>query len=158
LPHSVGLQKGLVGVVHAFADPDMTGSNNVVITHEILHTLGASDKYDLATLAPVYPVVMPNRIAILSIRKSYAEIMAGRYPTGRKHLRDAGIPRLGAGRRRNRTRNPLVARSMSTARRSSKPARESVPGRLLVDGFDLQRATPVSSSRCWAAWHRQSRC
>ena len=81
VPHSVGLQKGLVGVVHAFADPDMTGSNNVVITHEILHTLGASDKYDLATLAPVYPggYAEPDRDPLYP--QSYAEIMAGRYPT-----------------------------------------------------------------------------
>src|SRR5262245_19240601 len=37
VPHSVGLQKGLVGVVHAFADSSLTRSNNVVIAHEILH-------------------------------------------------------------------------------------------------------------------------
>ena len=52
VPHSVGMQKGLVGVVHAFADEQMTRTNNVVIAHEILHTLGASDKYDPSTLAP----------------------------------------------------------------------------------------------------------
>ena len=81
VPHSVGLQKGLVGVVHAFAEPGMTGSNNVVITHEILHTLGASDKYDVATLAPVYPggYAEPDREPLYP--QSYAEIMAGRYPT-----------------------------------------------------------------------------
>ena len=33
----------------------MTRTNNVVIAHEILHTLGASDKYDPDTLAPLYP-------------------------------------------------------------------------------------------------------
>jgi hypothetical protein len=27
----------------------------VVIAHEILHTLGATDKYDLVTLAPLLP-------------------------------------------------------------------------------------------------------
>jgi hypothetical protein len=56
VPHSVGLQKGLVGVVHAFADDGMTPTNNVVIAHEILHTLGATDKYDPATLEPLYPI------------------------------------------------------------------------------------------------------
>ena len=40
LPHSTGLQKGLIGVVNAFAESDLEGSNNVVIAHELLHTLG----------------------------------------------------------------------------------------------------------------------
>ena len=57
MPDSHGLQKGLVGVVHAFADDTMTGSNAVVIAHELLHTVGASDKYDLTTGAPLYPTV-----------------------------------------------------------------------------------------------------
>jgi hypothetical protein len=79
VPHSVGLQKGLVGVVHAFADRTMTGSNNVVITHEILHTLGASDKYDLVTLAPLHPggYAEPDREPLYP--QSFAEIMAGRF-------------------------------------------------------------------------------
>ncbi len=38
VPHSLGMQKGLVGVVHAFADRNMAGSNNIVIAHETLHT------------------------------------------------------------------------------------------------------------------------
>ena len=37
VPDSHGLQKGLVGVVHAFAVPGMAGSNNIVIAHELLH-------------------------------------------------------------------------------------------------------------------------
>ncbi len=47
VPHSLGMQKGLVGVVHAYADKRMAGSNNIVITHETLHTVGATDKYDI---------------------------------------------------------------------------------------------------------------
>jgi hypothetical protein len=80
VPHSVGLQKGLVGVVHAFADREMGPSNNVVIAHEILHTLGASDKYDLATLAPLYPqgYAEPEKQPLFP--QDFAEIMAGRYP------------------------------------------------------------------------------
>ena len=81
VPHSVGLQKGLVGVVHAFADADMTRSNHVVITHEILHTLGASDKYDPVSLAPLYPIgfAEPDRKPLYPQR--FAEIMAGRLPS-----------------------------------------------------------------------------
>ena len=51
----------------------------MVIAHEILHTLGASDKYDLATLAPLYPggYAEPERDPLYP--QSFAEIMAGRY-------------------------------------------------------------------------------
>ena len=82
VPHSVGLQRGLVGVVHAFAGRDYRGGNNVVIAHEILHTLGASDKYDLATLAPLYPSGYAEPARIPRIPQEFAEIMAGRYPVG----------------------------------------------------------------------------
>ena len=79
VPHSVGMQKGLVGVVHAFADRSMTRTNNVVIAHEILHTLGASDKYDPATLEPLFPIgyAEPDRNPLHP--QSLTEIMAGRY-------------------------------------------------------------------------------
>lgn len=79
VPHSVGMQKGLVGVIHAYAAPDMTRTNNVVIAHEILHTLGATDKYDLASLAPLYPAgyAEPQRRPLYP--QSLTEIMAGRY-------------------------------------------------------------------------------
>ena len=80
VPHSVGMQKGLVGVVHAFAAASMTRANNVVVAHEILHTLGASDKYDPDTLAPLYPggYAEPDRTP--RFPQSFTEIMAGRYP------------------------------------------------------------------------------
>lgn len=80
VPHSVGMQKGLVGVVYAFADRAMGGSNNVVIAHEILHTLGATDKYDPATLAPYYPAGYAEPSRTPRWPQEYAEIMAGRIP------------------------------------------------------------------------------
>ena len=46
LAHSLGLQKGLIGVVNAFASSSQAAENNVVIAHELLHTVGATDKYD----------------------------------------------------------------------------------------------------------------
>lgn len=55
-PDSHGLQKGLVGVVHAFAAGAMTGANDIVIAHELMHTVGATDKYDLASGEPLYPL------------------------------------------------------------------------------------------------------
>lgn len=45
LRHSVGLQKGLLGFVHAYAQRAQTQENNIIISHELLHTVGASDKY-----------------------------------------------------------------------------------------------------------------
>jgi hypothetical protein len=80
LPHSVGLQKGLFAVVNAFADRRMEGSNDVVISHELLHTLGATDKYNLATNQPLLPdgYAEPSRQPVYP--QSSAELMGGRIP------------------------------------------------------------------------------
>lgn len=80
LPHSVGLQKGLIGVVHAFSDRNQNHQNNIVIAHEILHTVGASDKYSFYG-TPMYPdgYANPHRQPLYPQR--YAEIMAGEIPT-----------------------------------------------------------------------------
>jgi hypothetical protein len=77
VPHSHGLQKGLVGVVHAFADPGMGGANNIVIAHETLHTLGATDKYDMQTGHPTYPAGYGEPDREPRFPQRYAEIMAG---------------------------------------------------------------------------------
>ena len=45
LPHSTGLQKGLIGLIHANANKNNHKRNNMIITHELLHIFGASDKY-----------------------------------------------------------------------------------------------------------------
>lgn len=80
LNHSLGLQKGLIGVVHAFASKSQQAQNNVIIAHELLHTLGATDKYDPATNLPVDPegYAEPDRLPLLP--QYEAEIMAGRIP------------------------------------------------------------------------------
>lgn len=77
LAHSLGLQKGLIGVINAYASHKQSQQNAVVMAHEILHTVGASDKYDVNNL-PVYPTgyAEPNRQPLYPQR--YAEIMAGR--------------------------------------------------------------------------------
>jgi hypothetical protein len=82
VPHSVGMQKGLVGVVHAYADRSLAPTNNVVIAHEVLHTLGASDKYDPATLAPLFPLGYVEPELEPRYPQRFTEIMAGRYATG----------------------------------------------------------------------------
>ncbi|MBS0380437.1 MAG: hypothetical protein JSS29_18310 [Proteobacteria bacterium] len=78
VPDSHGLQKGLMGVVHAYADDAMTGSNGMVIAHEFLHTVGASDKYDLGDGAPLYPQGYANPDQRPLYPQEEAEIMAGR--------------------------------------------------------------------------------
>jgi len=80
IPHSLGVQKGLFGVVHVFADATMQGSNDTVIAHELLHTLGATDKYDLRTNQPNLPdgFAEPDRQPLYP--QSFAELMGGRVP------------------------------------------------------------------------------
>ena len=78
LQDSVGIQKGMFGIVNAYAGRRYRGANNMIIAHELLHTLGASDKYDLATGQPA----MPDGLAEPGKKPLYpqtaAEIMGGR--------------------------------------------------------------------------------
>ena len=78
VPHSLGLTKGLIGVVYAFASAAMSGANNVVIAHELLHTLGASDKYDPASDAPRFPDGYGDPQQMPLYPQLTAEVMAGR--------------------------------------------------------------------------------
>ena len=80
LKHSLGLEKGLIAVVNAFADVKKESKNNIVLAHEFLHTVGATDKYDLASGAPLFPVgyVEPDRDPLYP--QEFAEIMAGVTP------------------------------------------------------------------------------
>ena len=80
LAHSVGLQKGLIGVVNAYGHVQQTGQNNIVITHEILHTVGASDKYNFFG-GPEFPYGYANPHREPLHPQRYAEIMVGRIPT-----------------------------------------------------------------------------
>lgn len=90
LENSVGLQKGMVGVVNARASRRHRGMNNVVIAHEFLHTLGATDKYDPATGQPTPPdgLAEPGRAPLYPQR--YAEIMGGRIAAA---ANDAYVPK-----------------------------------------------------------------
>ena len=80
LAHSTGLQKGQLGVVNAFARSDMDGSNNFVIAHELMHALGATDRYDMSNNRPLYPDGFADPDAVPLYPQSRAEIMAGRIP------------------------------------------------------------------------------
>lgn len=80
LPHSLGLSKGQLGVIHAFASTRQAKQNNVVIAHEMLHTFGASDKYDPATSLPLYPQGYAEPQRQPRFPQDFAEIMGGRIP------------------------------------------------------------------------------
>ena len=76
LAHSTGLEKGLVGLIHLFADKSQDKGNNIITAHELLHTLGATDKYDLSTGQAIYPdgYGNPNKQPLYPQNKS--EVMA----------------------------------------------------------------------------------
>jgi len=78
VPHSAGLEKGLIGVANVFALARMRRTNNVVIGHEFLHTLGATDKYDAATDAPIFPIGYGDPGQSPRYPQQFAELMAGR--------------------------------------------------------------------------------
>ena len=78
VPHSLGLVKGLIGVVYAFAAPEMNGENNVVIAHELLHTVGATDKYNFGDDAPRFPEGYGDPAQKPLFPQLTAELMAGR--------------------------------------------------------------------------------
>jgi hypothetical protein len=90
LPHSAGLQRGLSAVVHLFASRSQEAQNRIVITHELLHTFGATDKYDLATGLPHYPEGFAEPQLAPRYPQRLAEIMAGRMPVSaaEAHLPD----------------------------------------------------------------------
>jgi hypothetical protein len=78
LENSVGLQKGMVGIVNGYASRRYRGTNNVIIAHEFLHTLGATDKYSAVNGQPIGPDGLgePDKRPLYPQR--YAEIMGGR--------------------------------------------------------------------------------
>jgi len=78
LENSVGLQKGMVGVVNAFGARRHAGTNNVIIAHEFLHTLGATDKYDPGNGMPQFPDGYAEPQTVPRYPQRFAEIMGGR--------------------------------------------------------------------------------
>lgn len=89
LEDSVGIRKGMFGIVNAYTGRRHKGRNNVIIAHELLHTLGASDKYDPGTGLPSHPdgIAEPDRSPLYP--QKYAEIMGGRIAL---KVDDAEIP------------------------------------------------------------------
>ncbi|RLA15216.1 MAG: hypothetical protein DRQ59_01685 [Gammaproteobacteria bacterium] len=86
LRHSVGLQRGLIGLINGFASKNYNGSNNVVIAHELMHTMGASDKYDQLNM-PVHPGGFADPYLEPLYPQYLAEVMGGRIPISANRAR-----------------------------------------------------------------------
>jgi len=84
LKHSVGLQKGLVGIVNAFGNKSQAKQNSMVIAHEFLHTVGASDKYNQFG-DPIFPDGFSNPDQSPLYPQNKAEIMAGKRAVSESH-------------------------------------------------------------------------
>lgn len=80
LEHSVGLDKGKLGLVKLFASRADSARNLVILAHEFLHTLGASDKYAPDGLHPRFPDGYAEPALEPRYPQRFAEIMGGRLP------------------------------------------------------------------------------
>jgi len=90
LSHSTALNKGRVGRVNLFGDSAYAKQNLVILSHELLHTLNATDKYDLTTSMPIYPdgFAEPDKSPLYP--QHLAELMGGRTPMSEN---EAEIPK-----------------------------------------------------------------
>lgn len=91
---SVGVRKGMFGIVNGFASTAMAPQNRLVIAHEILHLFGASDKYDPLTGQPSEPEGLAEPGARPLYPQQAAEIMGGRI--ARSRVSATMPPSLGA--------------------------------------------------------------
>ena len=81
LSHSTALDKGRIGRVNLFGNKTYSKQNLVITAHELLHTLTATDKYDLDSTLPSYPdgFAEPKKTPLFP--QDFAELMGGRVPT-----------------------------------------------------------------------------
>jgi hypothetical protein len=89
VPDSLGLSKGLVAITHLYADAAASGGNQVVVAHELLHTLGATDKYARASGQPLEPDGLGDPQQQPRYPQRFGEIMAGRIASS---AREAEMP------------------------------------------------------------------
>ena len=80
LSHSTALNKGRIGRVNLFGNKSYAKQNLVITAHELLHTLTASDKYDLTSTLPTYPDGFAEAGKSPLYPQDFAELMGGRVP------------------------------------------------------------------------------
>lgn len=84
---SLGLQKGKIGLVQVAAADTLINHACLVIAHEMLHTFGATDKYDYETLLPFYPDGFAEPDLQPLYPQTMAEIMAGVIPVSETKIK-----------------------------------------------------------------------
>lgn len=87
LERSVGIKNGSYGLVNAVASREKEARNRIVVTHELLHILGASDKYDFLTGQPIAPAGLANPGQSPLYPQNRAELMGARIATSENHWR-----------------------------------------------------------------------
>jgi hypothetical protein len=90
MERSVGIQNGSYGLVNAVASRQLAARNRIIITHELMHILGASDKYDFGSGQPIPPDGLANLSKSPLYPQKRAEIMAGRIATSSNQWRRPG--------------------------------------------------------------------
>lgn len=80
LSHSTALEKGRIGRVNLFGTAKQHEQNLMVLAHELLHTVGATDKYDFSTGLPLYPIGYADPVQQPRYPQQRAELMGGRVP------------------------------------------------------------------------------
>ena len=81
MERSVGIKNGSYGLVNAVASRQAAAQNNIIITHELMHILGASDKYNPYSGQPLAPDGLANPQQSPLYPQHRAEIMGGRIAT-----------------------------------------------------------------------------
>ena len=90
LSHSTALNKGRIGRVNLFGESSYAKQNLVILAHELLHTLNATDKYDLSNNLPDYPDGFAEPYIAALYPQTFAELMGGRIPVSENQ---ADIPK-----------------------------------------------------------------
>ena len=133
----------------------MTRTNNVVIAHEILHTLGASDKYDPETLAPLFPIgyAEPDREPRSSANADRSDGRPLRHRFARPSRCRPSLDEVRRRRERRRSKSAGHTNERGAARNRAVARRGSSPGAHRW----IRLRHPRRRVHCAAGrqWHRQ---
>jgi hypothetical protein len=80
IDRSTALRKGMIVIANLFGEQSARGSNQMIVAHELLHTVGATDKYDRTSNLPSFPAGFADPDRSPAYPQSRAELMAGRIP------------------------------------------------------------------------------
>lgn len=87
--HSIGMPSPRLALVSLAADTQQHDQNLVVLTHEILHTIGANDHYAKQSGLPSWPAGYANPTQQPRYPQLVGELMAGRIPLSPALAREA---------------------------------------------------------------------